>query len=227
MALFDAKAETYDDFCVTPLGSFVESTERQMIGDLARPMRGERALDLGCGTGAYARWLLQEGLTVVGVDISAGMLDAARRKTPAGATFVQADLLHLPFDSGQFDLALCNVVLEFAPSPAGVLREALRVLKPGGRLVAGLIGGNGPWARKYAERGRADASSVYRYAHFFSYAEATRLAGIEFPDETRFGLYVGPDEFRDAASAAQLEVSRRAAQTESGAGFMVLRWNVG
>ncbi len=56
-SLFDDKANTYDDFCRTPLGYFVDVAEHEMMAAIARPEQGEKAIDLGCGTGSYTYWL--------------------------------------------------------------------------------------------------------------------------------------------------------------------------
>lgn len=224
MALFDAKAETYDDFCLTPLGHFVDTVERELIGKVAKPLRGESAVDLGCGTGSYTYWLQELGLSVIGVDISEKMLEVARRKGSGRVSFIRADLVHLPLESDRFDLAVCNLALEFVSDPAAALKEGYRILKPGGRLVVGLIGKNSPWAKKYSKRGQEDRTSVYHHAQFFSYEDIKRI-GPGIPEEVQFGLYVSPDEFEDEESAWVLEKQRRVSQEEKGAGFMVVRWN--
>lgn len=224
MALFDAKAETYDNFCSTPLGHFIDTVERALVGRVARPRPQETAIDLGCGTGAYAAYLKEQGLSVMGVDISAKMLAVARRKASDDATFIQSDLVHLPLPSERFDLAICNVVLEFVPDPEAVLSEGYRILKPGGHLVAGLIGKHSPWAERYARRGQEDPSSVYHHARFYSYDDI-RSVGPNVPSEVQFGLYVSADEFQDEESAWMLENQRRMSQQEIGAGFMAIRWN--
>ena len=224
MALFDAKAETYDDFCRTPLGHFIDMVEHDILGKVAQPRSGEIAVDLGCGTGAYSVWLQEQGLSVTGVDLSEKMLAVARRKASDRVKFIRADLSHLPFPSGQFDFAICNVTLEFVQDPTAVLKEGIRVLKPGGRLVVGLIPKLGPWAVKYSKRGQETPTSVYHSARFFSYDDIKQI-GPNPPYDVQFGLYVSPDEFKDENSAWALEKQRNPTQQEPGAGFMVVRWN--
>ena len=188
------------------------------------PLPQEQAVDLGCGTGSYTVSLRQQGLSVMGVDISERMLDVARRKSSGDIVFVQSDLRRLPFASEQFDLAICNVVLEFVSDPGAVLSEAYRIVKPGGRLIVGLIAKHGPWAKQYARRGQQETASVYHHARFYSYDDIQHM-GPNFPGEVQYGLYVGADEFQDEESAWVLEHERRASQREFGAGFMVARWN--
>ena len=226
MTLFDQKAESYDDFCRTPLGHFVDAVERRLIGAMARPRAGESAIDLGCGTGSYTYWLHKLGLSVTGVDLSEKMLEVARRKGDGRVPFIRADVTHLPFPPDSYDLALANATLEFVADPKAALREAYRVVKPGGRVVVGFIAKLGPWAEQYSKRGREDATSVYHGARFFSYGEAVEI-GPCIPEQVRFGLYVSPREFTDEASAWSLEMRRRVSQDEAGAGFMVVRWRKG
>lgn len=99
----------------------------------------ERVLDLACGTGALARRLdgSVPDLRLVGVDLSASMIDRARRKMGGrpGIRFVEADAHDLPFSRAAFDVVLCANTFHYFSHPGTVLSEARRVLRPGGRLV--------------------------------------------------------------------------------------------
>ena len=102
---------------------------------------GERALDVGCGTGdevlALARLVGPRG-RAVGVDASATMLtEAWRRAADAGlrAAFVLADAQQLSFADGVFDGCRAERLLQHVPDPRAVLAELVRVARPGARVV--------------------------------------------------------------------------------------------
>lgn len=106
------------------------------------PLSGRTVLDIGCGRGtdllALAERVGAQG-RVVGVDVSERMLAAARaqRSGMCGAVIelVCSDGAALPFESESVDVVRIDRVLVHVPSPAAVLAEARRVLRPGGRLV--------------------------------------------------------------------------------------------
>ena len=101
-----------------------------------------RVLDCGVGTGALSSALarvLSEPFDLEGVDISPGMLErAGERLRDAGisANLRRADLRDLPYSAGDFDLVMTGHVLEHLPDPITAIDEMLRVLRPGGLLVA-------------------------------------------------------------------------------------------
>ena len=86
----------------------------------------ERALDVGTGTGAGARAILERfpNAEVVGVDLASGMLDEARRLVP-DVEFVEGDASKLPFDDASFDVVAHQNMIPF-------LDQVARVLRPGG-----------------------------------------------------------------------------------------------
>jgi ArsR family transcriptional regulator len=93
--------------------------------------------DLGCGTGAVAADLAPRVHKVIAVDQSAEMLRAARRRLGkrANVEIHEARLEALPVADGTCDAALVVLVLAYLEEPAAALREAARILRPGGRLV--------------------------------------------------------------------------------------------
>ncbi len=102
-----------------------------------KPQVGERILLVGVGTGADLP-LLPEGSQAVGVDLSAAMLARAKARLPLPGRDIgleEADAQALPFATASFDAAVLNLILSVVPEPAACLREALRVLQPGGRAV--------------------------------------------------------------------------------------------
>jgi len=97
------------------------------------PAPGRRTLEIGCGEGRVARDLVQRGHTVTAVDASPTLLRYAREADPAGRYLV-ADAAVLPFPDDAFDLVVAyNALMDIADMP-GTVREAARVLEPGGRF---------------------------------------------------------------------------------------------
>ena len=99
------------------------------LGDL----RGRHVLELAFGTGHLAAEALARGATVVGVDVAPAMVALARQRVP-GASFHEGDAESLPFKDGEFDAVMCCFGLLHFAEPPRALREAARVLKPGGTL---------------------------------------------------------------------------------------------
>lgn len=96
------------------------------------------AVDLGCGTGALLAALASRARTVIGVDSSPLMLEQARHRCAGYADSIQmriGELEHLPMRDAEADCAALNLVLHHLRSPLEGLREARRVLKPGGWLI--------------------------------------------------------------------------------------------
>lgn len=100
--------------------------------------RGAAVLDLGAGTGDLAREFRRAGAAqIVGADFSAQMLRRAHDKFgPRTADWLQADALRLPFPDAAFDIAASAFVLRNLVDLPRAFEEMLRVLRPGGRLVA-------------------------------------------------------------------------------------------
>ena len=95
---------------------------------------GDRVLDACCGTGDLAVAASKAGATVTGIDFSPRMLERARRKLPS-ATWVEGDLLELPFDAGSFDDATVGFGVRNVADLEGGLAELRRVLTPGGQVA--------------------------------------------------------------------------------------------
>jgi ubiquinone/menaquinone biosynthesis C-methylase UbiE len=101
-----------------------------------REIRVGKALDLGCGTGNLTAALVLEGAAAscVGIDISSGMIEQARRKTItiSDVTFQVGSATALPFADESFDLCVGDAFLHHILDIDACLKEVFRVLKPGG-----------------------------------------------------------------------------------------------
>ena len=93
-------------------------------------------LDIACGTGSQlvANREAAPRARLVGLDRSRGMLQEARRKAP-GIAWIEADAAILPFAEASFDFVFCQFAFHHFPAKADFLREARRVLRPGGRFA--------------------------------------------------------------------------------------------
>ncbi len=137
--MFASIAPRYDLTNRVLTGGLDERWRRRAIGVLA-PQPGTRILDCCCGTGDLVLHLLRvhPSLEVMGIDFCAPMLDRARRRARAArraATFVQGDVMSMPFDDDAFDGATMGFSLRNVVDVDVTLREILRVLRPGGRFV--------------------------------------------------------------------------------------------
>jgi len=107
---------------------------------------GEKALDIGCGTGWMVRWLAAKGLRPIGLDSLAPALARLRAHNPSLPS-VQGDAEHLPFRTASVSLILCLDVLEHLDDRQA-LHEAWRVLSPGGWLILAVPAMPGLWSAR-------------------------------------------------------------------------------
>ena len=109
--------------------------KRQLV-KMARVRKGERALDLCCGTGDITFGLATAGARVVGLDFSAAMLSVAQHPSSSALVrWIRGDALQMPFSDDSFDLLTISYGLRNLAHFERAIVEMLRVLRPGGRLL--------------------------------------------------------------------------------------------
>lgn len=126
-----------------------------------RLKRGERILDVGCGTGRHSLELARRGFEVHGIDISERFIEIAQRSEFASATFARADARSLAFDA-EFDAVVCLCQGAFGMMTADgeddvVVAGVARSLRPGGRLALSAF--NAYYAVKYHADAEFDADA--------------------------------------------------------------------
>jgi ubiquinone/menaquinone biosynthesis C-methylase UbiE len=229
-------------------GSAPEVYERELVPavfgpwapiliELAPPKPGDRVIDIACGTGIVARTAaarVGRGGAVAGVDLNPGMLKVARTvKTTDEAASVQwyeASADRLPFPDGSFDVAYCQLGLQFFADRPAALREMRRVLSTEGALAVMVWRGirESPGFEAFAEIlernvspaaatimrapfGLSDADDLSRLVAAAGFRNITiqqRVGAVEFPSVERFVLsYVAGSPLASHVSQAS-EVAR-------------------
>ncbi len=183
--IFEQAAPTYEAWYSTPAGRRVDRAERALLAWLLQGSDPSGiVLDIGCGTGHFARWLAQRR-EAVGLDRSAAMLSDLRRRAP-GMLLVRGDAQQLPFRPRTVDVALFVTTLEFLPDASAALREAVRVAHR--RVVAVVLNRRslGGLSRRYGRQagrpllGQARDCSVTPLRKMFVAAAGARLLDLRW-----------------------------------------------
>ncbi len=152
-SVFDRSAEKYDEWYESERGRRIDEIETNLIMSLLKPRKGERILDVGCGTGNYSIKLAKLGCVVVGIDPSKDMINRALEKSMKlhlkDVSFKLGKAEELPFPDEDFDAVVSVTAIEFFDEVEKAVSEMFRVLKSGGRLVIGTINRESPWGKLY------------------------------------------------------------------------------
>ncbi|MCC3144079.1 class I SAM-dependent methyltransferase [Halanaerobium sp. Z-7514] len=173
----DQLAEKYADWYKTPRGSYVGENEYQCLAKHIGDCSGKKIIELGCGTGFFLRKFAVDAEETVGLDITEGMLTAARKiaqEKDLDINFIQGDVTEeIPYPDNYFDIVYSNSMIEFFEAGEeleAVLTEMWRVLKPGGKYVIGVLNSKSTWAyKRIAETMEKD--SIFSEATFYSWEE--------------------------------------------------------
>jgi ubiquinone/menaquinone biosynthesis C-methylase UbiE len=177
--MFRGPAEVYDRF----IGRYSPELARTMCA-AAGVRAGQRALDVGCGSGALVSTLaaMLGADNVAGIDPSETFAEAARARV-AGARILVGSAESLPFADDEFDATLSQLVVNFLDDPDQGLREMARVTRPGG-VVAGCVwdyGGGMTMLRVFWESAVAldpERATPLMESHTMRFARPEELAAL-------------------------------------------------
>jgi SAM-dependent methyltransferase len=160
--VFDEYADEYDAwFDAHP---WVYQSEMRAV-EMVFPQSG-RGIEIGTGTGRFSAPF---GISI-GIEPSETMAAFAKRR---GITVFKASAEHLPFADNAFDFALMVTTICFLEDPLQALREARRILRPGGKIIIGMLDGDSPVGREYDAKKKN--SKFYRHARFYSVGQVLEL----------------------------------------------------
>jgi ubiquinone/menaquinone biosynthesis C-methylase UbiE len=217
-------SDSYARWRKTTVGELTERLETNLVLDLAGPLSSRRVLDVGCGDGTYALIAADKGASVTAVDTTESMMEAARGRAFEARVeirFERADASRLPFNDDSFDVVLAVTVLCFVEDATLAVKEAARVLAPGGRLVLADLNRWSTWAAWRRARGWL-GSSTWRKARFRTARELAflaRSAGLDV--DRRAGAIYYPPVGSVARFLAPLDVTLGAITT-LGAAFVAV-----
>jgi len=136
---YDAIADFYESFAPDAYDDSVAVALLDAVGDI----KGLRLLDLACGHGRMSREMARRGAQVTGIDLSAALLERARRReqaNPLGITYVHDNAASVDALKGaSFDAVVCHYGLSDIDDLEGALATVGRVLKPGGFFAFSII----------------------------------------------------------------------------------------
>lgn len=147
---FDDLAADYEAWYATPLGAFVIAREEEALCEVLAQTGASHVLDIGAGTGWWARRLARGGRRVTALEPSEPMACLGQaRSRGLDVQWVRGVAEALPFEPGTFDCALLFTVIEFVSDPRRALEEATRAVRAGGSVVIGYLEVLSAWAAWY------------------------------------------------------------------------------
>lgn len=137
-------------------------------------LAGKRVLEAGSGAGRFTRILCTTGAQLFTFDYSTAVDANCQTNSGIGdVTFMQADIMNMPFAPGSFDYVFCHGVLQHTPDPKGAFMALTRMLSPGGRISVDTYRKDGlirPWKSKYIWRPittRVPPEKLLRFLEWF------------------------------------------------------------
>ena len=185
---YDRKAAELDELAVTyespiPYKRWFYGRRFEAVMAALDAQPGDDVLEVGCGSGYYTRELVRLGVRITATDLSPAYVEQARRLAPE-AEFGVEDAQRLSFADETFDRVLLTEVVEHVPDPTLAVREAARVLGPGGVLALSTPSRRSPMNLAYALKRRIRGYGVNEHLHELTPGELRALLEERFDVES-------------------------------------------
>ena len=180
-AAFSRAAETYDS--VADFQRVVGARLLSLLPESVSPAKIQQWLDLGCGTGYFCEHLQQLFASArgTGLDLAQGMLAFARTRCPT-LSYICADAEQLPLQDNSQDLVFSSLALQWCTDFSKVLREAQRVLKPGGVLLFSSLADGSLIELRRSWQAVDNATHVNQFRTLKRYQELTAASALQVLD---------------------------------------------
>jgi len=135
--MWDENAEVWTKLSRMGVNIYRDEFNTPAFLSILPEIKGLAGLDIGCGEGTDTRLLAKLGAVMTGMDVSRRFIQYAREeeaREPLGIPYEDASAWHIPFPEGSFDFVTATMILMDIPQPERAIKEAYRVLKPGGFL---------------------------------------------------------------------------------------------
>ena len=170
---YDAFATHYEDGRDAGYHRWLDDRSAGLISEYGR---GRDILEVGCGTGLILDRVTQFSKSTIGLDLSPGMLEVAKRR---GLDVVEGSARALPFQDNSFDVIYSFKVLAHIPDLAQVFDEMARVVRPGGHLILEFYNRHSLrwWVRRVRPAGRIGQQRTEKdvYTRFHTLSELQSL----------------------------------------------------
>jgi SAM-dependent methyltransferase len=193
-----------------PYRRYKSERDRRLVVELLKPCDHDRILEVGCGYGWISQALWEAAnIEWTGVDLSAEMVGRLRAAYPGrGSRTLLVDARRLPFRDGEFDKVLCTGVLMHISDNATAVRELIRVLRPGGRLLCSINNALSPFSLPVQAWNRRKSGFVQKFQVPRSFRQRLCEAGLQLDGMAGDGiiatvpLAAGPFRFPPASMSS-------------------------
>ena len=211
---FNNAADTYDNWYNTDFGKKIDFFEKRVFKKYLDKFSSKTILEIGSGTGHWSRVLSENGFFVLGVDIADKLIEIANSKNIPFTTFINSDVLSLPYNSETIENVVAVTSLEFVADKNKAFDEIYRVLKKDACLLIGAINAYGSLAYERENNSVFENCSPFTNASLYE-----RLKVIGEPEIEGCALF--PDGKNNLIKAEEIELNANQEQLNNKGNFLV------